>query len=79
MPEHIDLVELLIFNFVTLYIIMTIHDVAKSYMLMMRSDCKGFKTSMSYFFIELNTQSLILSWITGIVISGLIVMYDSFL
>jgi hypothetical protein len=79
MPEHIDLVELLIFNYVILYVIMSIHDVAKSYMLMMRSDCKGFKTSMSYFFIELNTQSLILAWITAIVISGLIVMYDSFL
>ena len=79
MSENIDIVELLVFHFIVLYAVMSIHDIVKSYMLMMRADSKGFKTPMHKFFVEMNTASLIVSWLGAIVISGVLIMYNSFL
>lgn len=79
MPENIDLVELLIFNFVVLYAILTLHDLVKSYMLMMNANItKGKKIALHKFFVPLNTDSLLMSWLCSIVVSCLIIGYDAF-
>lgn len=69
-------IEMIVFNLITLYIVTSLYDLVKAYMLTMQVDNKF---SMYKHFIERNTQSLVLSWLGALVTTCLINIIDIFL